>query len=176
MSCCLKAGFSVCGSSDIIVKNRAKQVSSTIESLQFKESNFTEFWAKTLDSSDQKHVTNFKIRAPKLDPFNVRMCFPFDTFMSFSFPLFLVYIYLFLFSCLFQAQPSVCLGKSMRWWEKSHCPNMIEIQSAQQLVHLLLNAEDKLVVLDFYSPACGGCKTLHPKVTRNQIYHWIKDR
>lgn len=64
----------------------------------------------------------------------------------------------------------------MRWWEKSHCPNMIEIQSAQQLVHLLLNAEDKLVVLDFYSPACGGCKTLHPKVTRNQIYHWIKDR
>ncbi|KAL2244188.1 thioredoxin-like 1-2, chloroplastic [Sesamum indicum] len=64
----------------------------------------------------------------------------------------------------FNAQPSLCRGKSLRWWEKSLHPNMIEIQSAQELVISLLNAGDRLVVLDFYSPGCGGCKTLHPKI------------
>lgn len=52
----------------------------------------------------------------------------------------------------------------MRWWEKSTNPNMTEIKSAQQLVDTLLNAGDKLVIVDFYSPGCGGCRTLHPKV------------
>jgi len=41
---------------------------------------------------------------------------------------------------------------------------MIEIHSAQELVHCLVNACDALVVVDFYSPGCGGCKALHPKV------------
>lgn len=41
---------------------------------------------------------------------------------------------------------------------------MIEIHSAQELVDTLSNAGDKLVIVDFYSPACGGCKSLHPKV------------
>lgn len=41
---------------------------------------------------------------------------------------------------------------------------MIEIQSAQELVDALRNGGDRLVILDFYSPGCGGCKSLHPKV------------
>lgn len=41
---------------------------------------------------------------------------------------------------------------------------MIEINSAQELVDSLLNAGDRLVIVDFYSPGCGGCKALHPKV------------
>ncbi|XP_057805153.1 thioredoxin-like 1-2, chloroplastic isoform X4 [Salvia miltiorrhiza] len=53
---------------------------------------------------------------------------------------------------------------SLRWWEKSLHQNMIEIQSAQELVDSLLNAGERLVVLDFYSPNCGGCRTLHPKI------------
>lgn len=52
----------------------------------------------------------------------------------------------------------------MRWWEKTLQPNMVEINSAQELVDSLLNAGDRLVVVDFYSPGCGGCKALHPKV------------
>ncbi|KAL8457471.1 hypothetical protein ACS0TY_034564 [Phlomoides rotata] len=52
----------------------------------------------------------------------------------------------------------------IKWWEKSLHMNMIEIQSAQQLVDCLLNAGNRLVVLEFYSPGCGGCKTLHPKM------------
>ncbi|KAL6541300.1 hypothetical protein OROHE_011008 [Orobanche hederae] len=64
----------------------------------------------------------------------------------------------------FNAQPSVCISKALRWWEKSVNPNMVEIQSAQELVDYLINAGDKLVILDFYSPGCGGCKSLHPKI------------
>nr|GME00915.1 thioredoxin-like 1-2, chloroplastic [Ipomoea batatas] len=52
----------------------------------------------------------------------------------------------------------------MRWWEKTLQPNMIEIHSAQELVDTLANAGDRLVIVDFYSPGCGGCKALHPKI------------
>ena len=41
---------------------------------------------------------------------------------------------------------------------------MVEINSAQELVDALKNAGDRLVIVDFYSPGCGGCKSLHPKV------------
>lgn len=59
---------------------------------------------------------------------------------------------------------SVCAPRAMRWWEKSSKPNMVEIKSAQHLVDSLLDAGDNLVIVDFYSPGCGGCKVLHPKV------------
>ncbi|KAK1301576.1 hypothetical protein QJS10_CPB12g00448 [Acorus calamus] len=60
-------------------------------------------------------------------------------------------------------------GKSVKWWEKGLQPNMKEINSAQDLVDSLLNAGNKLVVVDFFSPGCGGCKALHPKVTHVSI-------
>lgn len=41
---------------------------------------------------------------------------------------------------------------------------MREVTSAQDFVDSLLNAGDKLVIVDFFSPGCGGCKALHPKV------------
>lgn len=46
---------------------------------------------------------------------------------------------------------------------------MVEIGSAQELVDTLLNAGSRLVVLDFYSPGCGACRTLHPKVCKTII-------
>ncbi|VYS71074.1 unnamed protein product [Arabidopsis thaliana] len=65
----------------------------------------------------------------------------------------------------FQAKTSsIGMSRGMRWWEKSTNHNMLEIQSANHLVDSLLNAGDRLVVLDFYSPGCGGCKSLHPKI------------
>ncbi|XP_040988216.1 thioredoxin-like 1-2, chloroplastic [Juglans microcarpa x Juglans regia] len=62
------------------------------------------------------------------------------------------------------AQTSFCVSRAMRWWDKTLKPNMVEIQSAQELVDSLLNAGDRLVIADFYSPGCGGCKALHPKI------------
>ncbi|XP_058761228.1 thioredoxin-like 1-2, chloroplastic [Vicia villosa] len=62
------------------------------------------------------------------------------------------------------AQATICVSKNLRWWKKNLKSNMIEIHSAEELVHSLVNAGDALVVLDFYSPGCGACKALHPKI------------
>ncbi|KAL8227182.1 hypothetical protein R6Q57_017014 [Mikania cordata] len=59
---------------------------------------------------------------------------------------------------------SISIGKSLRWWDKGIQPNMKEITGADDLVESLLKAGDKLVVVDFFSPGCGGCKALHPKL------------
>eukprot|EP00262_Sarcandra_glabra_P003850 TRINITY_DN1467_c0_g1_i1.p1 TRINITY_DN1467_c0_g1~~TRINITY_DN1467_c0_g1_i1.p1 ORF type:complete len:275 (-),score=52.65 TRINITY_DN1467_c0_g1_i1:411-1235(-) len=61
-------------------------------------------------------------------------------------------------------QMSLCIGKAMKWWEKGLQQNMKEISSAQDLVDSLFSAGNKLVILDFFSPGCGGCKALHPKI------------
>lgn len=69
------------------------------------------------------------------------------------------------------ARASICVSRSLRWWEKTLKPNMIKIHSAQELVDSLLNAGDRLVVVDFYSPGCGGCKALHPKICQLAELH-----
>lgn len=63
-------------------------------------------------------------------------------------------------------QMNLSFPKAMRWWEKGLHPNMREIQSAQDLADSLRNAGDKLVVVDFFSPGCGGCRALHPKIAQ----------
>ncbi|KAF9670269.1 hypothetical protein SADUNF_Sadunf13G0051000 [Salix dunnii] len=62
------------------------------------------------------------------------------------------------------AQTGLKLKYAQKWWEKGLQPNVREVISAQDLVDSLLNAGDKLVVVDFFSPGCGGCKALHPKL------------
>ncbi|KAL1531728.1 thioredoxin-like 1-2, chloroplastic [Salvia divinorum] len=62
------------------------------------------------------------------------------------------------------AQGAISFPKAQKWWEKSLQPNVTEIESAQELVECLRNAGDRLVVLNFFSPGCGGCRALHPKI------------
>lgn len=66
--------------------------------------------------------------------------------------------------CVEWEQMSIGIGRAQRWWEKGLQPNMKEVTGAQDLVDSLLNVGDKLVVVDFFSPGCGGCRALHPKV------------
>ncbi|THU66049.1 hypothetical protein C4D60_Mb05t10110 [Musa balbisiana] len=40
------------------------------------------------------------------------------------------------------------------------------IESAQDLHDSLLNAGDKLVIVDSFSPGCGGCRVLYPKIQK----------
>ncbi|XP_074581375.1 thioredoxin-like 1-2, chloroplastic [Curcuma longa] len=61
-------------------------------------------------------------------------------------------------------QMTLSFGKSQKWWEKGLQPNMKEIESAHDLANSLLNAGDKLVIVDFFSPGCGGCRALYPKI------------
>ncbi|CAF2074803.1 unnamed protein product [Brassica oleracea var. botrytis] len=68
-----------------------------------------------------------------------------------------------------QRHSPIGMSKGMRWWEKSTKENMLEIHSANHLVDSLLKAGDRLVVLDFYSPGCGGCKSLHPKSESEEL-------
>nr|DAD30198.1 TPA_asm: hypothetical protein HUJ06_031666 [Nelumbo nucifera] len=63
-----------------------------------------------------------------------------------------------------ELQMSHLIGKPQKWWEKGLQPNMKKITSAEDLVNSLLTAGDKLVIVDFFSPGCGGCKAFHPKV------------
>lgn len=62
------------------------------------------------------------------------------------------------------AKMGLSIGKAQKWWDKGLQPNMRELTSAEDLVDSLLKAGDKLVVVDFFSPGCGGCKALHPKL------------
>ncbi|KAJ9541206.1 hypothetical protein OSB04_027712 [Centaurea solstitialis] len=59
---------------------------------------------------------------------------------------------------------SIGIGKSVKWWEKGVKLNMKEVKDAEELVETLLKAGDKLVVVGFFSPGCGGCRALHPKL------------
>ncbi|KAI3850650.1 hypothetical protein MKX03_026647 [Papaver bracteatum] len=65
---------------------------------------------------------------------------------------------------LLPVEMSILIGKAQKWWQKGLQENMKEITSAQDLVDSLSNAGDKLVIVDFFSPGCGGCKALHPKI------------
>ncbi|KAL1206150.1 Thioredoxin-like 1-3 [Cardamine amara subsp. amara] len=65
-----------------------------------------------------------------------------------------------------RCQSSLGIGRNQKWWEKELKPNMKSVTSPEDLVNGLLNAGDKLVVVDFFSPGCGGCKALHPKICK----------
>ncbi|URE09948.1 (No apical meristem) protein [Musa troglodytarum] len=61
-------------------------------------------------------------------------------------------------------QMTLSFKKALKWWEKGLHPNMKDIKSAEDLVDSLSNPGDNLVIVDFFSPGCAGCRALHPKI------------
>lgn len=156
---CLPAGFSVSGSNSLIVNNREKGSPRGCSSIQFRDSNLKEIWGKTLDVSDHRSFSYMSNKLPNLDPVSVSAFI--YLFFSDIFDLTFLILNILL---VVKAQGTILFGKAQKWWEKTLHPNMIEINSAQELVDYLSNAGDRLVIVDFFSPGCGGCKSLHPKV------------
>ena len=66
-------------------------------------------------------------------------------------------------------QMNLSFRKTMKWWEKGLQTNMRAIQTARDLVESLTNAGDRLVIVDLFSPGCGGCRALHPKVWTKRV-------
>ncbi|CDP12276.1 unnamed protein product [Coffea canephora] len=134
MACCLKTGFYVSGSSDTLLGCRAKGSLGVSPSVE----------ALQLSNSRSKDFMG-----KQLD-YSVQNSTYWDVKAPTTFSV--------------KARASISVSRALRWWEKTLKPNMIEIHSAQELVDSLLNAGDRLVIVDFYSPGCGGCKALHPKI------------
>ncbi|GBF87553.1 thioredoxin-like protein, chloroplastic [Raphidocelis subcapitata] len=55
---------------------------------------------------------------------------------------------------------------SLPWWEVDCPPNMVNVETVEQLASSLelAAAADKLAVVAFFSPECYGCRSLQPKL------------
>lgn len=52
------------------------------------------------------------------------------------------------------------------WWTKGTAANMKDVSTVEELVNELANAQDRLVVVDFYATWCNACKSLYPKLCK----------
>ncbi|KDP31269.1 hypothetical protein JCGZ_11645 [Jatropha curcas] len=139
MACYLKSFLNISGLNDNILSSKTKGASGFSSSsgiIKIEESKSKEFPLLSIDFMGQPLVVSDQTDSSIKAPSNFSV----------------------------RAQGSLCVSRALRWWEKTLKPNMVEIHSAQELVDSLLNAGNKLVVVDFYSPGCGGCKSLHPKI------------
>ncbi|CAM8949888.1 unnamed protein product [Rhodiola kirilowii] len=53
-----------------------------------------------------------------------------------------------------------------QWWEKNVPHNMVDIHSMQEFLNALSQAEERLVVVDFYGTWCASCRALFPKLCK----------
>lgn len=51
-----------------------------------------------------------------------------------------------------------------KWWEAKCPPNVVHINSVQQMVDAMAGAGDRLVIVDVFAPWCAACKALYPKI------------
>ncbi|WCJ42668.1 Thioredoxin-like 2 chloroplastic [Euphorbia peplus] len=58
-----------------------------------------------------------------------------------------------------------------KWWEKNAGPNMIDIHSTQEFLGALSQADNKLVIVEFYGTWCASCRALFPKLCRTAEDH-----
>ncbi|KAG8084837.1 hypothetical protein GUJ93_ZPchr0010g7887 [Zizania palustris] len=56
-----------------------------------------------------------------------------------------------------------------KWWEKNAGPNMIDIHSTQEFLDALRDANERLVVVEFYGTWCGSCRALFPRLCKTAL-------
>eukprot|EP01018_Ginkgo_biloba_P021697 Gb_34989 [translate_table: standard] len=70
-----------------------------------------------------------------------------------------------------QVRAETVENEQMKWWEKSGGQNMHDIHSTQEFLNALGQAEDKLVIAEFYGTWCGSCRALYPKLCKIAAEH-----
>lgn len=65
-----------------------------------------------------------------------------------------------------KVQAALTETEQPKWWEKNAGPNMIDIHSSEEFANALNEAEDRLVIVEFYGTWCASCRALYPKLCR----------
>ena len=65
--------------------------------------------------------------------------------------------------CQDQSEPA-CQGDPPKWWERDLGITLKDVHSTQELEEMIMEAEGKLVVVEFFASWCGSCRALYPKV------------
>lgn len=71
----------------------------------------------------------------------------------------------------FKVNLSAAETNQPKWWDRNAGPNMIDIHSTQEFLSALSQAEDKLVIVDFYGTWCASCRALYPKLCKTAEEH-----
>ncbi|KAK4800971.1 hypothetical protein SAY86_021458 [Trapa natans] len=148
MACSLKSRFCVSGLNEAVFPSREARVPGFCSFTGYSSSIGSN--QKVLSSLTADFMGKLVISSDQKDIFGDRSA---SSLASFSLP----------------ASGYANQAMTMKWWEKGLGPNIVEINSAQELISSLLCANDSLVVVDFYSPGCGGCRALHPKVEEIEL-------
>ncbi|GMY36431.1 thioredoxin-like 2, chloroplastic [Fagus crenata] len=70
----------------------------------------------------------------------------------------------------YKVRATVAETDQPKWWEKN-APNMVDIHSTQEFLGALSQAEDRLVIVEFYGTWCASCRALFPKICRTAEDH-----
>ena len=74
---------------------------------------------------------------------------------------------------LYQVHATVAETDQPKWWERNAGPNMIDIHSTDEFLSALSQAEDRLVIVEFYGTWCASCRALFPKVILLFTWHLV---
>lgn len=70
-----------------------------------------------------------------------------------------------------KAVQAVDRSERPKWWERNAPPNTIDVNSTEDFLNVLCEAEDKLVVVEFYGTWCASCRAIFPRLCKTVGQH-----